>query len=207
MASTLTAEQINSINNASEEDIIETLTAHQGRNNAVSKEVVILANQRLDQIAENKGVRTSGDSTNPVGKFATDLATAVNQGITFGFGDELTGLLGAVGTMGSDTPFSQRYAQFRDASRQDLANMNPVAKIGAELAGGMLTGGTGATVGRQLLGRVPAVKTGDTGVDAAVRARLIEADRRVAPPLLSPTTIPPLIMAGAEAPRMVSIGA
>ena len=153
MASALTAEQINSINNASEEDIIETLTAHQGRNNAISKEVVILANQRLDQIAENKGVRTSGDSTNPVIKFATDLATAANQGITFGFGDELTGLLGAVGTMGSDTPFSQRYAQFRDASRQDLANMNPVLRTGAEFAGGMLTGGGAAKAGGMLLGQ------------------------------------------------------
>jgi len=202
MAQSLTQEELDIINNANKADILATLSAEQGKINSKARQIVEAANKRLNVLNEQE----KASKPNPVVKFATDLATAANQGITFGFGDELTGLLGAVGTMGSDAPFSERYSQYRDASRQDLANMNPVVRGGAEFAGGMLTGGTGATVGRQLLGRVPAVKTGDTGVDAAVRAKLIEADRRVAPPLLSPTTIPEAATAGAGAGIVAGLG-
>ena len=84
---------------------------------------------------------------------AGDVATAINQGITFGFGDEITGLLGALGSVGSEESFGDRYRGFRDASRQSLRELNPVARTGLEMAGGLMSGSGIGQAGRQLLGQ------------------------------------------------------
>ena len=176
---------------ASVEELLATKEKYASDSTERGKSIVAY----IDAI-NNKTTTTSGNSTNPVVKFATDLATAANQGITFGFGDELTGLLGAVGTMGSDAPFSERYSQYRDASRQDLANMNPVVRTGAEFAGGMLTGGGAAKAGGMLLGQA------NKQIPQAARGQF----EKIAPTQLAPQTRKQALVTGGGAGVVAGAG-
>ena len=168
--SALTDEERRLIQNGSEADLVATLESEQGKLNEKSREIVRLVGARLEAIEQAK--------PNPAFKLLTDTATALNQAITFGQGDEITGLLGALGTLGSEQPFAERYRAYRDASRSDLREMNPFLRTGAELAGGMLTGGGAAQAGARFLGRA------NPQVPAVAR----EFVDQVAPTLLAPVT-------------------
>jgi len=77
------------------------------------------------------------------------LAATVGSGITLGLNDEIAGGIGALGSLlpGSDRGFGEAYTQDRDAIRRlkgEYAADNPVTSVGAELVGGLATGGAGA---------------------------------------------------------------
>lgn len=75
------------------------------------------------------------------------IADPLAQGATLGFADEIAGALGAIPAAiqtGNSVP--EAYRGIRDAARQqrsDFAERNPGTALGAELAGGLLTGGVG----------------------------------------------------------------
>lgn len=86
----------------------------------------------------------------------SDFMRATRQGLTFGFGDEIAGLMAAI------TPGGQGYTEARDASRDRLERMReerPGVSLAGELLGGlMLPAGAagsllraGAGVGRSAL--------------------------------------------------------
>ena len=129
---------------------------------------------------------------------AGDIATAINQGLPpFGFSDEITGLLGAISTIGSDQPFSDRYASYRDASRQTLREMNPVARTGLEMAGGLMSGSAIGQAGRQVLGQV----------NRALPQAVQPLAPKVAPRILEPMTRTQAAGTGAAAGGIAGLGA
>lgn len=86
------------------------------------------------------------------------------QGVTFGFGDELSGLVGAgldwaTGNYNpalGESSFSDNYADLRDVERQDNARAqqaNPWTYGLTEFAGGMAVPGVGALKGAQAIQR------------------------------------------------------
>ena len=128
---------------------------------------------------------------------AGDVATAINQGITFGFGDEITGLLGALGSVGSEESFGDRYRGFRDASRQSLRELNPVARTGLEMAGGLMSGSGIGQAGRQLLGQA----------NRALPQTVQPLAPKVAPRMLEPVTRTQAAKTGAAAGGIAGLGA
>ena len=128
---------------------------------------------------------------------AGDVATAINQGITFGFGDEITGLLGALGSVGSEESFGDRYRGFRDASRQSLRELNPVARTGLEMAGGLMSGSGIGQAGRQLLGQA----------NRALPQTVQPLAPKVAPRMLEPVTRTEAAATGAGAGGIAGLGA
>lgn len=71
------------------------------------------------------------------------MARSANQGLTFGFGDELSAAMGAGMDKLNGQPFGESYSARvqaeRDADRQFKAD-HPVLGYGSEIAGGMMTG-------------------------------------------------------------------
>ena len=72
------------------------------------------------------------------------------QGATFGFADEITDALGALiaGGLSEDLTIGEAFGQARELTKERQARQleqQPVATIGANIAGGLLTGGAGAT--------------------------------------------------------------
>ena len=92
-------------------------------------------------------------STQPAAEGGT-VADALGQGVFFGFGDELAGAAGAsVNSLmnlfgrGTGDSFGEAYRGIRDAARANesaFAERNPGVALGAEIGGGLLTGGVGA---------------------------------------------------------------
>ena len=128
---------------------------------------------------------------------AGDIATAINQGITLGFGDEITGLLGALGSMGSDESFGDRYTSYRDASRQSLRDLNPVARAGLEIGGGLLSGSAALGAGRQLMGQA----------NRMLPQQVQQFAPKVAPRLVEPMTRTQAATTGAGAGGIAGLGA
>lgn len=128
---------------------------------------------------------------------AGDIATAINQGITLGFGDEITGLLGALGSIGSDESFGDRYTRYRDASRQSLRDLNPVARAGLEMTGGLLSGSAALGTGRQLMGQV----------NRMLPQQVQQFAPKVAPRLVEPMTRTQAATTGAGAGGIAGVGA
>jgi len=91
------------------------------------------------------------------------FADPLGQGVTFGFSDELAGILGASygKTFGdAEGSWTDVYTGIRDQARQnqdDFSERNPKTALGLELTGGMMTGGTGAakTLGSQTVKNAP----------------------------------------------------
>ena len=71
------------------------------------------------------------------------------QGATFGFADEISDRLGAgIGVLATGQSYEDMYNQAREFTNertQRQFEQNPVTSIGANIAGGFLTGGAGAT--------------------------------------------------------------
>ncbi len=102
------------------------------------------------------------------------------QGLTFGFGDEAAGALGAAAatTIGGEpfSKFGDVYADIRDAERGEQTRFQeeePGAALTSEIAGGLLTGGAGATraagsnIARQVASKVPtALRPAGAGMGA-----------------------------------------
>lgn len=91
------------------------------------------------------------------------IADAAGQGLTLGFADELSGLVGAIpAALSTGNNVVDAYKGIRDAARENYAGYkaeNPGTALAAEIGGGLLTGGVGGgralagTAGRQMLGR------------------------------------------------------
>lgn len=84
------------------------------------------------------------DYSNPL-----QAARAALQGLTFGFSDEMgAGLAALAATVGTDTKWSDAYETIhRDLERKRMgfAEDNPATALGLEVAGGIATGGAGAS--------------------------------------------------------------
>ena len=113
------------------------------------------------------------------------IADSLGQGVSFGFSDELAGVLGAiVGTFDDDlegTTFGERYAGVRDAARANesaFAERNPGTALGAELVGGLATGGLGAARAgaARVAGSVPRLMGTGAGVGGAAGAGYSEGE-------------------------------
>lgn len=111
------------------------------------------------------------------GKTVVDKAM---QGLTFGYADEISDVLGAAGasllTDGDASKFGEYYKEARRLSERDLAAQqeeHPWLSLAAEVGGGMLTGAAGASsgIGKAYMGRLAnqpstfkkAVQMGKTG--------------------------------------------
>ena len=82
---------------------------------------------------------------------ATELADPVLQGLTFGFGDELTaGMIAAT----SDRTFDEALAEVRERSAR-IREEQGGAALTAELGGGLATGGTAVALGRNVARNLP----------------------------------------------------
>ena len=91
------------------------------------------------------------------------------QGLSLGFSDEGAGLVGGVRSLLGGGSFGEGYAQSRDQVRafnQATSETMPKTAMAAELAGGLLTGGTGLArsatglAGREFVERSAAVGAG-----------------------------------------------
>lgn len=94
------------------------------------------------QIAAKLGLKDVG-----VGRTVFDQAL---QGGTFGFADEASDALGAgiASAVEPDLSFGDAYQQARNLSKEQLSaefDQHPYVSVGSQLAGGLLTGGAGAT--------------------------------------------------------------
>lgn len=80
--------------------------------------------------------------------YGSELAAKVGQGLTFGFGDEITsGVEALIGSVGSDRTFDEVFSEAHQRKKglsEAFTTENPGAAIGAELLGGIATGGAGA---------------------------------------------------------------
>ena len=80
--------------------------------------------------------------------YGVELAAKVGQGLTFGFGDEITsGVEALIGSVGSDRTFDEVFSEAHKRKKElseAFTTENPGAAIGAELLGGLATGGAGA---------------------------------------------------------------
>lgn len=80
--------------------------------------------------------------------YGAELAAKVGQGLTFGFGDEITsGVEALVRSLGSERTFDDIFSeeqQRKKELREAFEAENPGAAITAELLGGLATGGAGA---------------------------------------------------------------
>lgn len=113
------------------------------------------------------------------------IADSLGQGLSFGFSDELAGVLGGIiGTFDDDlegTTFGERYRGVRDAARgnaAEFAERNPGTALAAELGGGLLTGGAGlarAGVGRAV-NTAPRLAGAGAAVGGVAGAGYSEAD-------------------------------
>lgn len=123
--------------------------------------------RKADSISQNKGT----------------IADPVAQGLTLGFSDELSGLLGAIpAAVSTGVSIPEAYRGIRDVARERYAGYqaeNPKVSLAAELAGGLMTGAAGGgramagTAGRQMLGRAAA---SGAAIGAASGAGYSEAD-------------------------------
>ena len=68
--------------------------------------------------------------------YAGNLARAVGQGVTFGFGDEIEA---GIRSLGSDRSYDEEVADIRK-SISEFRDTNPVAAYGSEIAGSIPTG-------------------------------------------------------------------
>jgi hypothetical protein len=107
----------------------------------------------------------------------SSIADPIAQGATFGFADELRGVVqgGLAAAQGGD--FGSTYNQAVDESRNALQherNVNPIGSVAAEVAGaiptGMLAGGQLAGRGATLLGRAMTAGAVGAGQGAAYGA-------------------------------------
>jgi hypothetical protein len=88
-----------------------------------------------------------------------NAAYSALQGLTFGWGDELVaGTLATIASLAGDIPEGQdwdnAYEDIRNSINQDteaFAARNPKTALGAEIAGGLLTGGAGLAKGSAAL--------------------------------------------------------
>ncbi|MGH1427447.1 MAG: hypothetical protein ACRBEE_05870 [Arenicella sp.] len=96
---------------------------------------------------------------------------SVNQGMTFGFGDEMTGAFGAfmnsINLVNDDMTVKQSYELFRDIARarnDKFSDENPKAALTGEIVGAATTGGAGLskTLGAKI-GKDSAIKLGAKG--------------------------------------------
>jgi hypothetical protein len=104
------------------------------------------------------------------------------QGLTFGSADELEA---AVRSMSSETTYEQERDQIRSANKE-FAKENPGAAIGAQVVGGLTTGGTSVarTVlanggGRILAGATQGAAFGAAGGAGASEAELVGDDKEI----------------------------
>lgn len=118
----------------------------------------------------------AGDGWVPAGDekdaFSTGLLQSVGQGLTLGFADELSaGLSAGVHTLFTDDAgtFGEEYDLALESYRDRMASYavdNPGLALGAEVAGGALTGG--ASLGRVLAGRGLKAAAGVGAAEGAV---------------------------------------
>lgn len=93
----------------------------------------------------------------------TDRARSSLQGLTFGFGDEITaGLVSMPAALSTGDSISDVYKDIRDSEREqqkDYITNNPREAVVTELAGGLLTGGVGAAkiLGTQTAKKLPSL--------------------------------------------------
>lgn len=153
----LTVNEKRTLDAASAADLAATRDKYANEDSERARAIVAYIDNKTGvatQTQSKTGVATQPQSR-PSGLLqrAGDIATAINQGITFGFGDEITGLLGALGSIGSEDSFGDTYSSYRDASRQSLNELNPVARFGLEMGGGLLSGSSLLGGARQLYGQ------------------------------------------------------
>lgn len=145
--------------------------------NQTEIESAILERQLSQQLAESRRIGQEFEPTR------TEAALrGASQGLTLGFGDELSAATGAVFGGGGEGTFSERYRRLRDAERgqQRLARERfPGTTIAAEIGGGLLTGGAGAgraAAGQTLRQAVPRLAGVGAAEGGAIGAGLSEDD-------------------------------
>jgi hypothetical protein len=108
----------------------------------------------LEEIARPKG--EPGQDRERFG--LRDAAGLIGQGATFGFSDEIAGLLGAVTNREEGEGYGDARRRITGEARQDIGDARrragTIPGLALEVAGGIPTGGTAFKVGRQALGRI-----------------------------------------------------
>ena len=113
------------------------------------------APSQADGDTRGKRIGTDPYDFERFGRDAGIVGRSAVQGATFGFSDELRGLLGAVGKgEGEAETFGERYRASRDTEREALAQARedaPILSVLGEMGGGVATG-FGAAGGLRVLG-------------------------------------------------------
>ena len=193
----LNAKEKATLDSASAEDLAATKEAYANQNSARARAIVAYIDSKNAQPTQPQSAPRSTSRPSGLLKRAGEVATALNQPFTIGFGDEITGLLGALGSMGSDESFGDRYRTYRDASRQNLRNLNPVVRAGLEMGGGLLTGSAALNAGRQLAGQA----------NRMLPQQVQQFAPKVAPRLVEPMTRTQAATTGAGAGGIAGVGA
>lgn len=92
---------------------------------------------RIAAMPEAKPATPAAAPSETVGDFAKGATRAVGQGVTFGFGDNLEA---GVRALSPDVTYKDALSNVRNEQAQ-FADKHPVVNFGAEVAGGLATGG------------------------------------------------------------------
>lgn len=92
---------------------------------------------RIAAMPEAKPVAPASAPSESLGDFAKGTTRAVGQGVTFGFGDNLEA---GVRALSPDVTYKDALSNVRNEQAQ-FADKHPVVNVGAEIAGGLATGG------------------------------------------------------------------
>ena len=156
---------------------------------SMSKETKPAQKEPTEAIKESRDNQTYQPISEPEPGDTGNIASPIAQGATFGFADELMGAGAEVGslvrnlwgTLQGKAPVIGRegraYTSARDTERQrvkDFAGRNPKTALGAEIVGGLATGGLGAvkavpTITKQA-GKVLGSRVAPTAATALVGA-------------------------------------
>jgi len=105
------------------------------------------------------------------GRYGSDLAQAVGQGVSFGFADELQGAGAAIGSLfDSSQTMSEAYTETRDKVRdtnEAFRQSNPKAAFAAEMIGGIGSGIGAAGLKLAKVGAQKAASAGSTALKAS----------------------------------------